>query len=91
MQQAGELWVEWHRAISADESMEAVVTEIGSSSLQRGEITPEEASVVVGRSPSRIRQLLRSGVLPGRRFGRHWLLPRSAVESYAGTPRGDVA
>jgi excisionase family DNA binding protein len=85
---AGELW---QGRISVDGSAEAAVAEIGSSSERHEEITPEEASVLIRRSPSRVRQLLRSGVLPGRRVGRNWLAEHAAVEAYAGTPRGDVA
>jgi excisionase family DNA binding protein len=87
--EAGEQWQE--RRVSADESAETPVTEIGSSSVQHEEISPEEASVLLDRSPSRVRQLLRGGVLPGRHVGRHWLVERAAVEAYAGTPRGDAA
>jgi excisionase family DNA binding protein len=87
--EAGEQWQE--RRVSAGESTEAAVTEIGSSSERHEEITPEEAAVLIGRSPARVRQLLRSGVLPGRRIGRNWLVERAAVEAYVGTPRRDVA
>jgi excisionase family DNA binding protein len=86
---AGELWLE--RRVSVDGNAEAVVTEIGAASSQHVEITPEEASVLLDVSPSRVRQLLRSGVLHGRRVGRCWLAQRAAVVAYAGTPRGDVA
>jgi excisionase family DNA binding protein len=89
---AGQQWAEWHRAIFADESAEAAVTEIGTDSSQHDEmITPEEASVLLDVSPSRVRQLLRSGELPGRRVGGRWLIDCSDVVAYAGTPRGDVA
>jgi excisionase family DNA binding protein len=73
--EAGEQWQE--RQVSVDGSAEMVVTEIGSSSLQREELTSEEAAELLGVTASRVRQLLRSGVLPGGRIGRHWLLPRS--------------
>ena len=67
------------------------VSSVGSGFSQHVELSPVEASVLLGVSSSRVRQLLRSGVLYGRRVGRSWLVERSAVESYAGVPRGVVA
>jgi excisionase family DNA binding protein len=81
---AGELWQE--RRVSVDGSTKAAVTEIGSSSWQPEELSPEEASVLLDVSPSRVRQLLRSGALEGRRVGRSWLVSRAAAPRSTGKP-----
>jgi excisionase family DNA binding protein len=57
------------------------VTEIGRGSAQQ-EISTQEAASMLGRTDSRVRQLLRDGTLPGRRVGRRWLVQRAAVTAY---------
>jgi excisionase family DNA binding protein len=86
---AGELWQE--RRVSVDGSAEMVVTEIGSDSWRVDELSPEGAAELLGVSASRVRQLLRAGVLSGRRVGRSWLVRRDDVAAYVGTPRRDAA
>lgn len=45
------------------------------------------AAVVIGTTESRVRQLLRSGLLGGTRERRTWILERSEVERYAAERR----
>lgn len=87
---AGELWQEW-AAICADENAKAVGTQIGSGSVKKQELTPEEAAPMIKKTSARVRQLLLCGALTGRKVGGRWLIDRDSVVSYAGTPKSDVA
>jgi excisionase family DNA binding protein len=58
------------------------LTEIGQDSAVDMEISPRKASELLRVTDSRVRQLLRSGELPGRKVGPRWLVKRSAVLAY---------
>ena len=51
-------------------------------------ITAEQAASELGVSAGRVRQLLESGQLPGRRFGRAWVIRRGDLERYRVLPAG---
>jgi excisionase family DNA binding protein len=51
-------------------------------------ITTEAAASELGVSVGRVRQLLESGQLPGRRFGRAWVIRRRDLERYRALPPG---
>ncbi len=51
-------------------------------------ITAEQAASELGVSTGRVRQLLASGQLPGRRFGRAWVIRRGDLERYRALPPG---
>lgn len=75
---AAQQWREW--CSSADGRTEMVATETAPRSSK--EITPEEAADLLKVSSSRVRQLLRAGVLEGRKTGRQWLTTRGEIEAY---------
>ena len=51
-------------------------------------VTVQEAAGILGVTAGRVRQIVRNGHLPSRRIGpRLLVLPRSAVEWYAGLPQ----
>lgn len=50
------------------------------------DLTTAAASRLIGCTDSRVRQLLRSGELAGRRVGRDWLVDRAAAEAYRDRP-----
>lgn len=54
------------------------------------EIDTREAAKLLGRTDSRIRQLLRSGDLGGRRVGRFWVTTRGAIIDYRDGRKGAV-
>jgi excisionase family DNA binding protein len=85
LRRAGDEW----RA-SRDGNAVRSVTEIRRGSVQQ-EITSKEAAELLDRTDSRVRQLLRDGILPGRHDGRRWLVDRAAVVAYVGASRGDAA
>jgi excisionase family DNA binding protein len=58
------------------------VTEMVSASSVDMEINTEKAAELLNLTTSRVRQLLRSGELPGRLVGRRWVVKRSAVMAY---------
>lgn len=45
-------------------------------------ITAEEAAKESGYTVRHIQKLLKSGRIPGKRFGRAWMLTREAVMAY---------
>jgi hypothetical protein len=51
-------------------------------SLLEMEISPKAAGEFLRLTDSRVRQLLRDGLLPGRLVGRRWVVRRSDVLSY---------
>lgn len=69
--------------ISANGNAETGLAEIGTGSPH--EISTSEASVLLGLSERRVRQLAAGGM--GRRVGGRWLLDRSAVTAYGKRPR----
>lgn len=54
---------------------------------QRAEITTAEAAVLIGVTPSRVRQFISARRLAARRFGRDWLLRRADAAAFARKPR----
>jgi excisionase family DNA binding protein len=64
-------------AASASESAEEVLAEVPAAS---GEIDTDRAAGLLRVTPSRVRQLVRSGDLPGRKLGREWLVDRTAID-----------
>lgn len=52
------------------------------------DVSVAEAASQLGVDPSRVRQLLRSGALPGRRLGRDWAVPAEAVAALRDRPIG---
>jgi excisionase family DNA binding protein len=51
-------------------------------------ITPHEASLILGVTAARVRQLVRDGALPGQQKGRFYLIRRRDVEKFGKLPRG---
>ena len=51
-------------------------------------MTTAQAASELGVSQGRVRQLLASGQLPGRRFGRAWVIRRADLERYRALPPG---
>jgi excisionase family DNA binding protein len=45
------------------------------------EVSTREAADMLGRTASRVRQLISEGALTGRRVGREWLVDRGSVET----------
>jgi excisionase family DNA binding protein len=90
LDRVGREWMSWQRPISVAALAAVPATEMARDSV--GDmITTEIASQMLRLSDSRIRQLLRSGELPGRKVGRRWLVKRSAVAAYAGSSRKAAA
>jgi excisionase family DNA binding protein len=58
------------------------LTEINTGSVADMEIDTEKAAELLNLTTSRIRQLLRSGELQGRKVGRRWVIKRSDVLGY---------
>jgi excisionase family DNA binding protein len=85
IRRAGEEWHRW-RAF-ADESAKGGETKTQASSPR--EITPKEASVLLGRTPTRVRQLLAAGRIEGWRDGDggRWRTTREAVLAFRDCPR----
>ena len=50
-------------------------------------ITTSEAAKIIGCVDSRVRQLLRDGIIAGERVGRDWLVERKSAEKYRDTER----
>lgn len=71
------------RPVAAAGSAEVPLSEVGPPLPH--EITTREASVLLGLTERRVRQL--APVLGGRRVGSGWLLDRSAVLGYSGRRR----
>ncbi len=49
--------------------------------IEADTLTAEEAATELGVTPSRIRQMIRGGLLEARRFGKVHVIPRSALKS----------
>ena len=47
-----------------------------------------QVAALLGLSPSRVQQLLRTGQIPGRKVGRDWILRRGLVEQFKALPPG---
>ncbi|MEN6459782.1 MAG: helix-turn-helix domain-containing protein [Syntrophomonas sp.] len=45
-------------------------------------ISPEKAADKLGLSPSKIRQMLHSGILPGFKMDKRWLISVKALEAW---------
>jgi excisionase family DNA binding protein len=58
------------------------LTEIAPGSVADMEMSTEKAAELLRLTDSRVRQLLRAGVLPGRKVGRRWVVKRSDVLAY---------
>jgi excisionase family DNA binding protein len=75
--EAAEQWKAWKLAQAGDGSAEPQnVADLSCSTS----MTAGEASTVLEVSSSRVRQLLRAGVLEGRRVRGRWLVDRASVE-----------
>jgi excisionase family DNA binding protein len=73
LQRVGEEWRDGNRS--------GCVTEMRRDSSQL-EISTQEAASMLDRTDSRVRQLLRDGILPGRCVGRRWLVRRCDVVAF---------
>lgn len=75
IREAGTAWSQWKS--SADGSAEDLVTEMPSDS---SEIDTKQAADLMGVTPSRVRQLVRNGALPGRKVSATWRVELTAVQ-----------
>jgi excisionase family DNA binding protein len=82
LERVGEGWMASRRPISVVSRLPRLSTEIAPASVVDMEIDTEKAAELLNLTTSRVRQLLRSGVLPGRLVGRRWVVKRSAVIAY---------
>jgi hypothetical protein len=73
IREAGRQWAE----AAADDNAAAAPTTIPARSE---EIDTDRAAGLLGLTPNRVRQLVRSGDLPGRKAGGVWLVDRAAVD-----------
>ncbi len=55
-----------------------------------GLMTVSQVAELRGKTASRIRQLVSSGEMPGRQFGKVWLIHRRHAEAFVFKPRGRV-
>lgn len=44
-------------------------------------LTAEEAAIELGVTPSRVRQMIRAGILPARRFGKSHLITKADLQT----------
>lgn len=44
-------------------------------------LTAEEAAIELGVTPSRVRQMIRAGILPARRFGKSHVITKADLQS----------
>jgi excisionase family DNA binding protein len=79
MNRLGEEWMRSRRPISV---AARPVTEINTGSVADMEIDTKKAGELLRLSDARVRQLLRSGALPGRLVGRRWVVKKSDVLAY---------
>jgi excisionase family DNA binding protein len=85
---AAEVWADFDELRRAGDEWRAgrisvdvrPVTEMAARLSQ--EISSKEAAELLKRTDSRVRQLLRTGELQGRRDGRRWVIQGSTVEAY---------
>jgi excisionase family DNA binding protein len=75
VRRAGEEWARWRSAADGRTALPQPEP-LGSSPVW---LTTEDAADVLGVSANRIRQLCRTGSLPGRRVGGRWLVDDDAV------------
>lgn len=76
MRQVGEAWLAWRAAVDGNAAVQ--VTAMPRESAR--EIDTDTAAGLLGVSANRVRQLVRSGELPGRKAGRVWLVSAAAVQ-----------
>lgn len=50
--------------------------------MDRKYVTTAQAAEIIGCVDSRVRQLLREGVIEGERVGRDWIVLRRSAEKY---------
>jgi excisionase family DNA binding protein len=82
LDRVGREWInQTQRLISVVPRLPRFSTEMASDS-SADMINTKIAGEMLRLSDSRIRQLLRSGELPGRKVGRRWLVRRTAVLAY---------
>jgi excisionase family DNA binding protein len=82
LDRVGREWInQTQRLISVVPRLPRFSTEMASDSSAEM-INTKIAGEMLRLSDSRIRQLLRSGELPGRKVGRRWLVRRTAVLAY---------
>jgi excisionase family DNA binding protein len=79
LDRVGQEWMRLRRTISV---ASRPLMEINARSVADLEIDTEKAAELLNLTTSRVRQLLRSGDLPGRVVGRRWVVKRSAVIAY---------
>jgi excisionase family DNA binding protein len=82
LDRVGRDWMRSRRSISVGSRLSRLSTEIAPASVVDMEIDTKKAAELLNLTTSRVRQLLRSGVLPGRLVGRCWVVKRSAVIAY---------
>jgi excisionase family DNA binding protein len=81
LERVGRGWMR-SRRISVAAVPAASVTEMGSGSVADMEIDTVKAAELLRFTTSRVRQLLRAGVLPGRKVGRRWVVKKSDILAY---------
>jgi hypothetical protein len=87
LREAGGQWQVWRASL--DRSSEVVVSEAVSPS--REELTTEQVAQMLEVTSDRVTQLLRAGLLDGRRAGRVWLVDVGSVELRRELRRGGAA
>ncbi|WP_439623399.1 helix-turn-helix domain-containing protein [Gemmata sp.] len=55
--------------------------------LMENHMTTAQAAQLIGCNDSRVRQLLKSGKIIGRRVGRDWLVDRTSAEAWRDSDR----
>ena len=58
-----------------------------SRALAMGYISSQDAATIIRVNDSRVRQLLKAGILTGKKFGTVWLVSKRSAEKYALTNR----
>jgi excisionase family DNA binding protein len=83
LERVGKAWMASRPPISVVSRLPRLSTEMApASTVDMKEIDTAKVAELLNLTTSRTRQLLRSGVLPGRKVGRRWLIRRSAVLAY---------
>lgn len=72
-------WAEERKAITARGSAEAAPAETEAPSTCKDTLTTEEVGAILGVSDRRVRQLARTGELPGREDRGRWTFDKGAV------------
>jgi len=83
IREAGRQWAEQRAA--ADGSTAAQAT---AAPATLSEIDTARAADLLGVTPNRVRQLVREGLLPGRKISRTWLVDMTAIEMRREINRG---